>query len=193
MHRLNTESRLRGWRWAALVAVAVFSAGLLAPAAVAQEAALPQPPVRKDNPGVFESIGRFFDRSATNFRDSLQGAKRRMDDLGDEAAANTRDMNEKAAAVGKGAAEVTKDAVDAVTFLPKSKVMSGRERCAIAPNGAPDCVAAAEQLCRKNGYATGKSMDFTSAEECPAKAFLNGQQGTQECYTVTFISRAMCQ
>jgi hypothetical protein len=118
----------------------------LAPAAVAQDAAPQQPPVRKDNPGVFESIGRFFDRSATSFRDSLQGAKRRMDDLGDEAAANTR-----------------------------------------------DCVAAAEQLCRKNGFATGKSMDFTSAEECPAKAYLNGQQGAQECYTVTFINRAMCQ
>jgi hypothetical protein len=189
MHRLSTESRMRGWRWAALAAVAVLSA----PAAVAQEAAPQQPPIRKDNPGLFESVGRFFDQSATSFRDSFQGAKRRMDDLGDEAAANTRDMNEKAAAVGKGAAEATKDAVDAVTYLPKSKVMSGREKCATAPNGAPDCVAAAEQLCRKQGFNTGKSMDFTSAEECPAKALLNGQQGTQECYTVTFISRAMCQ
>jgi hypothetical protein len=189
MHRLSTEGRMWVWRWAAL-AVCAF---LVAPAAVAQEAAPQQPPIRKDNPGLIESVGRFFDQSATNFRDSLQGAKRRMDDLSDEAAANTRDMNEKAAAVGKGAASATKDAVDAVTYLPKSKVMSGREKCATAPNGAPDCVAAAEQLCRKQGFATGKSMDFTSAEECPAKAFLNGQQSAAECYTVTFISRAMCQ
>ena len=113
-----------------------------------------------------------------------------MDDLGDEAAANTRDLNDKAAAVGKGAADATKGAVDVVT---KSRVMAGRERCVTAPNGAPDCVAAAEQLCRKHGYATGKSMDFTSAEECPAKAYLNGTTGGAECYTVTFISRAMCQ
>ena len=167
-----------------------MAAVLLAPAAVAQEAAPQPPPVPQEKPGFFESIGRFFDQSATNFRDSLKGAKRRMDDLGNEAAANTRDINAKAAAVGKGAAEATKDAVDAVT---KSRVMSGRERCTTAPNGAPDCVAAAEQLCRKHGYVTGKSMDFTSAEECPAKVYLGGQQTSPECYTVTFISRAMCQ
>ena len=165
---------------------------MLAPVAVAQEAApVPQPPpARNDKPGLFETMGRLFDESATNFRDSLQGAKRRMDDLSDEAAANSRDINSKAAAVGKGAADATKGAVDAVT---KSRVMSGRERCTVAPNGAPDCVAAAEQLCRKQGYATGKSMDFTSAEECPAKAYLGGQQSAPECHTVTFISRAMCQ
>jgi len=189
MRNLGTESRMGEWRWAGAAAAAV----LLVQAAAAQEAAPQQPPVRKGDSGFFEAVGRFFDQSATNFRDSLQGAKRRMDDLGDEAAANTRDINEKAAAVGKGAAEATKGAVDAVTYLPKSHVMSGRERCAIAPNGAPDCVAAAEQLCRKNGYATGKSMDFTSAEECPARVYLGGQQTTPECITVTFISRAMCQ
>jgi hypothetical protein len=70
--------------------------------------------------------------------------------------------------------------------------MSGREKCAAAPNGAPDCVAAAEQLCKKHCYASGKSIDFTSAEECPAKVYLGGASAG-ECHTVTFISRAMCQ
>jgi hypothetical protein len=70
--------------------------------------------------------------------------------------------------------------------------MSGREKCAVAPNGAPDCLAAAELLCKKHGYASGKSMDFTSAEECPAKVYLGGGPAS-ECHTVTFISRAMCQ
>ena len=178
---------MRKWRTAALAVAAL----MLAPVAAAQEAAPAQPPpVPRDNPGLIGAIGRFFDQSATNFRDSLEGAKRRMDDLGDEAVANTREINERAAAVGKNAAEVTKGAVDVMT---KSRVMSGRERCTTAPNGAPDCVAAAEQLCRKHGYTTGKSMDFTSAEECPAKVYLGGQQTAPECYTVTFISRAMCQ
>jgi len=180
---------MRTWRVTALAAAVL----MLAPVAAAQEAAPAQPSPPKENPGLIDAIGRFFDQSATNFRDSLQGAKRRMDDLNDEAAANTRDMNDKAAAVGKGAAAATKDAVDAMTYLPKSTVKTGRERCAVAPNGAPDCVAAAELLCRKQGFATGKSMDFTSAEECPARAYLNGTTGTTECQTVTFISRAMCQ
>jgi hypothetical protein len=70
--------------------------------------------------------------------------------------------------------------------------MSGRERCVNAPNGAPDCVTAADALCRKHGYSSGKSIDFTSAEECPARTLL-GQASRDECTTVTFISRAMCQ
>jgi hypothetical protein len=51
-------------------------------------------------------------------------------------------------------------------------------------------VSAAEALCRKHGFTSGKSMDFTSAEECPVRTLL-GQ--SNECTTVTFISRAMCQ
>jgi hypothetical protein len=35
-------------------------------------------------------------------------------------------------------------------------------------------------------------MDFTSAEECPAKILL-GQASRDACTTVTFINRAMCQ
>ena len=155
----------------------------------------PAPPQNK--PGLFEAIGRFFDRGTSTFREHLSGAKQRMDDLGDQAASNTKQIESGAAEVGKGAAEVgknaaeaTKSAVDAVARLPTARVMRGRERCAVAPNGAPDCVAAAEALCRKHGFASGKSMDFTSAEECPAKSYI-GQGG--ECTTITFISQAMCQ
>ncbi len=82
----------------------------------------------------------------------------KMDELGDDAVANSKDISDKAAKVGQGAAEVgkgaaeaTKNAVDAVAKLPTARMMSGRERCANAPNGAPDCVAAAEALCRKHG------------------------------------------
>jgi len=173
----------------------------------AQGAAPPPPdaqPAPQEKRGVFESIGRFFDTGASNFRDHLRGAKRKMDELGDDAAANNKAISDQAAKVGQGAAEVgkgaadatisamgaTKDAVDAVAKLPTARMMSGRERCATAPNGAPDCVTAAEALCRKHGFTSGKSMDFTSAEECPIKTLV-GQ--SDECTTVTFISRAMCQ
>lgn len=185
-------------------AAACLVSGLLllsAPPAFAQapvqDAAPPPPPAAgpapllpPPQPGVFESIGRFFDQGAQNFREHLRGAKRKMDDLNDNAAANSKGFSENAAKVGQDAADATKSAMDAVAKLPTARLMSGRERCANAPNGAPDCVAAAEALCRKHGYSSGKSMDFTSAEDCPVKTLL-GQ--TQECTTVTFISRAMCQ
>jgi len=179
------------------VVPACLAAGLmLAPCALAQDAAPPPAPPQQ-KPGVFESIGRWFDNGASNFRDHLRGAKRRMDELGDDAAANNKAISDQAAKMGQGAADVGKGAADAtvnamgaVAKLPTARMMSGRERCVAAPNGAPDCVSAAETLCRKHGFTSGKSMDFTSAEECPVKTLL-GQNN--ECTTVTFISRAMCQ
>jgi hypothetical protein len=178
---------------------------LSAPSSFAQDAApppdsaVPAQPAPAPKAGVFEAIGRWFDQGASNFRDHLRGAKRKMDDLGDDAVANTKGFSDQAAQAGKNAAEAgksaaeaTKNAVDAVAKLPTARMMSGRERCINAPNGAPDCVAAAEALCRKHGYTSGKSMDFTSAEECPPRALL-GQAPREECTTVTFISRAMCQ
>jgi hypothetical protein len=200
MRSLWTMIEIRWWR----IAAGCFVAGLLlAPACWAQDAAPPPAPPQQ-KPGVFESIGRFFETGASNFRDHLRGAKRKMDELGDDAAANNKAITDRAAKVGQGAAEVgkgaadatmnavgaTKDAVDAVAKLPTARMMSGRERCNTAPNGAPDCVSAAEALCRKNGFTSGKSMDFTSAEECPVRTLL-GQ--SDDCTTVTFISRAMCQ
>ena len=76
-------------------AAACLLAGLvlLAPLALAQNAAPPpavSQPAPPEKPGVFESIGRFFDRGASNFRDHLRGAKRKMDELGDDAAANNK-------------------------------------------------------------------------------------------------------
>ena len=179
------------------VVPACLVAGLmLAPCALAQDAATPPAPPQQ-KPGVFESIGRWFDNGASNFRDHLRGAKRRMDELGDDAAANNKAISDQAAKMGQGAADVGKGAADAtvnamgaVAKLPTARMMSGRERCIAAPNGAPDCVSAAEALCPKHGFTSGKSMDFTSAEECPVRTLL-GQ--SNECTTVTFISRAMCQ
>jgi hypothetical protein len=141
------------------------------------------------DPGVFETIGRWFDQGARNIQDHWRGTKAPVDDLNDRAAANAKDMSDRAEEMRKGAAE----AVEAVAKLPGTRVMSGRERCTVAPNGAPDCVAAAEALCRKHGFSSGKSVDFTSAEECSPRAVLSGRVTEADCSTVTFISRAMCQ
>lgn len=182
--------------WVMFAGPGALAQNFAPPPAASEPAPAPPPPEKS---GVFESIGRWFDQGAANFRDHLRGAKRKMDDLGDEAAANSKGFSNQAATAGKNAAEATKNAaeatksaMDGLAKLPTARMMSGRERCVTAPNGAPDCLAAAEALCRKHGFSTGKSMDFTSAEECPARALLGGQSGG-ECTTVTFISRAMCQ
>ena len=65
-----------------------------------------------------------------------------------------------ASTVAKGAADAAKGAadvaVDGVTRWPG--IASGHERCALAANGAPDCQAAAEALCRARGFSTGASV-----------------------------------
>jgi hypothetical protein len=155
-------------------------------AAVAAQPVSPAPRVRDE--GLFDSIGRFFEQGADHVRNDWRRAT-------DKATADRKDFDEQAAEVRKNAAEATKSAVDSVAKLPTSRVVDGRERCGLAPNGAPDCLSAATALCRKNGFGTGKSMDFTSAEECPPRAYLPGQPPSPElaCKTITFISRAMCQ
>jgi hypothetical protein len=188
MYLLLANTAPRSRKGAAIIAVA--AAGVLV--LLAQTAAA-QSTVPVEKPGVFESIGRWFDQGAANFRSHLRGAKERMDNLGDKAAADTKEFNSNAAEAGKDAAVATKNAVDAVVRLPTSRVMSGHERCALAPNGAPDCISAAETLCRKHGFESGKSIDFTSAEQCPTRAWLGGRQSAADCTTVTFINRAMCQ
>jgi hypothetical protein len=182
-----------------LVCAAVAGALLLPPAAFAQDAAPPPaaaPPVPlapAEKPGALEAIGRWFDQNTATFRSHLRSAKKRMDVLGDEAAANNRKLANTAAEVGKGAVEVTRGAVESMAKLPATRIMSGHERCERAPNGAPDCLAAADALCRKHGFSSGKSVDFTSAEECPSRIFLAGREPESQCRIVTFISRAMCQ
>jgi hypothetical protein len=209
MRKRSTSFGVRERRLAAAAAFVAAGWLMAGTAAIAQSAPPPEPPPivqPAPKPSVFQSIGRWFDQAGSNFRDHLQGAKRKMDEVGDEAAANHREITSRAAEVGKGAAEVgkgmaevgkgaaeaTRSAVDAVAKLPTARVVQGRERCAVAPNGAPDCLMAAEALCRRSGYATGKSIDFTSAEQCPPRVML-GQAPRDQCETVTFISRAMCQ
>jgi hypothetical protein len=167
----------------------------IAPPAQAEPAPVPSPApaTPSDQPGTLGSIQKFFEEGAANFRSHLQGAKTKFDELGSNAAANRKSFDEGAAAAGKNAAEATRSAVESVAKLPTARMIQGKERCEPAANGAPDCQTAAENLCKKQGFAGGKSMDFTSAEECPARVYLSGRQSSGECKTVTFISRAMCQ
>jgi hypothetical protein len=203
-----------------LATAAVFM--LFVPAVLAQNAPAPLPPIQSaplpeatpapeppasphpvDKPGLFEAIGRWIDRGNDSFRDHLRGSRRRVD----ETAESSRQIGDKATDIGKGAAELgkgavdvtkgaveaTRGAIDTVVRLPAARVINGHERCGVAPNGAPDCVAAAEALCRRQGFSSGKSLDFTSAEECSARVMLSGRQSNNDCVTVTFISRAVCQ
>lgn len=163
------------WRVVQAAPVAVFGLGLLAfsMTAVAQERRGPP-----EEPGLFESIGRWFDELGSSFKDAGKGVE---------------NFGREAGVAAKTTVEGAKDAAGAVARIPAARVITGREKCRTAPNGAPDCVAAATAMCKARGFESGKSADMTTAEVCPAQVYLSGRSGGSECRTETFVSRALCQ
>jgi hypothetical protein len=127
-------------------------------------------------PGFVDTIGHWLNEGTTRFKSDLQGAQATFDQLGKE----TRDA--------------AKDATDAVVGLPNARIVTARERCAVAKNGAPDCQAAAAAACRGKGFQTGKSLDTQSEHKCPAQVLLKGRAPNDaECPTEIFVMRAVCQ
>jgi hypothetical protein len=94
----------------------------------------------------------------------------------------------------KDAAEAARQAAEGVTKLPATGITAGHERCFIAPNGAPDCRAAAETLCRAKGFASGTSVDFVTVENCPPqyrKSRRDAPEGV--CTMEGYVTKALCQ
>ncbi|HXD43871.1 MAG TPA: hypothetical protein VN655_01960 [Pseudolabrys sp.] len=154
----------------------LLCAGLLALSAATALAQVAGAPDKKEDPGFFTSVGKWFD-------EQLSGAKSAFDNFGREAGA-----------AAKTTADTAKDAADTfVKKLPATTVVSGHEVCRIAPNGAPDCETAATSICKAKGFKSGKSMDMTTAENCPARVYIAGRSTASECRTETFVSSALCQ
>jgi hypothetical protein len=158
--------------------VAAFA--MLSLAVAAQEspsdgkAAAPSPPAERSS--VFDRIGRWVDESLSSVNSSFKGARESIENIGAQAG---------------GAA---KDAAGAVARLPSSGIVIGRELCSPAPNGAPDCRAATEVMCRTKGFKSGRSLDIQSAQKCPARIWLSGRAPKPgECAEESFVTRAMCQ
>ena len=179
---------------------------LLTATAAAQEAANPPPaalapdqaplvstkpaPALPTPPEIIGAIGRIIDRSVTSVGEGVKGA-------GQTLGAGVRGAGETLGGASSAAGDLAKgmtDAAGTVARIPLGNVVSGFERCTIAPNGAPDCAPASDALCRTKGFARGSSVDITSARKCPAAVWLQGRQPTEaECVNETFVSKAVCQ
>ena len=175
---LKSHPRKPAFAAACLLAGLTMMASALA---LAQErpAAAPKP---NDEPGFFDGIGRWFDEQAAKFKSTFSDAGRGVENFGHEAGV-----------AAKTTARGAKDAADAVARIPQARVVAGHEKCRIAPNGAPDCVSAANAMCKANGFDSGKSLDMTTAEVCPPKVLMSGRSSGPECRDETFVSRVLCQ
>jgi hypothetical protein len=130
------------------------------------------PPVREENPGLFNEIGKMFDRLP-----SLKSSQQTIDDL------NSR------------AKDAARDATDSLSRLAKpSSMVAGRMICPVSGNGAPDCKLGADKLCQAKGFKEGKSLNTDSAETCSAKVLIPGRtRKPDDCRTDNFVTSALCQ
>jgi hypothetical protein len=139
----------------------------------------------KDDSGessnLFGDIGRWFDKSFSSIGDQFKNAGKGIDQF-----------NHEAGVAAKTTAGGVVDAADQVARLPKTRMVSGHQTCPLSDNGAPDCNAAADKLCKAKGLKSGTSLDVTSARECPPRAILQ-KEARAQCKDVTFVTRAMCQ
>jgi hypothetical protein len=111
----------------------------------------------------------------------------------DQAGQAAKGAADAASTMAKSAAEVARDTASSVPKLPTG-VIRGRERCLLAPNGAPDCRAAAETMCRAKGYVGGASVDFETAEKCPPPYRVSSRNTPEGvCTFEHFVTSALCQ
>ena len=164
---------------AAVAAIVLLS--LIAPHAWAQEqtgasepppaaelAPQPAPATPPPSPSGSSRPG-LIDKLGDWLRDSAEGTQQRLDDL-------------------------NKGTLDTLSRIPIAGFASGRSLCPRSANGAPDCYAATDKLCKEKGYTSGRSLDTESAETCNPRIYLPGyQRKPSDCRTDTFVTRAACQ
>ena len=144
---------------------------LVAGTALAQDAE-PPPSAAPPPVGILEALGRWLDDSKAKIDSQIK---------------NSTDA-------ARDAAEKAGQATTGIMVWPGSKVAHGRVRCAVAPNGAPDCTAAANALCRSKGYGPGKSLEINTAEKCPTWVWLSGRPAPEGTCTIeNFVLQAACQ
>jgi len=155
---------------------------LTAALAVAQDGGHTTARAKDEHSNILKDIANWFDRQATKISSGFKDAGSQVTNFGHEAGI-----------AAKTTAEGAKEAADAVARIPAARVVSGHQKCTLAANGAPDCLAAANAICKAKGFQAGKSVDMTTAEVCPAQVYLSGRNSGPGCHTDTFVSRALCQ
>jgi hypothetical protein len=145
-----------------------------APAPPPAESAATAPPAAAQS-GFIDAFGHWIEDSVTNWNSGLKGAADVAKDAADAASSATRDT------------------AGAVARLPGARVIAERATCPTAPNGAPDCRSAAEAICKRHGFASGSSVDFQTAEQCPPIALNRPDGEPPRCVLESYVTRALCQ
>jgi hypothetical protein len=195
-HRRKADSLLRPHTaWACLRAGILVVGLLMAFSVAAQEAqqqppneAGAEPPVQQAPnssfaPGFIDALGRWIGDSKAALDSHLKTTQEAIGEVGSQATG-----------VVKDAAGAAQQATGAIVSLPGTRMISGRQRCPAAPNGAPDCGPAADALCQARGFGSGQGLEVASGQRCSAKTWLTRRNPSEgPCATETYVTRAVCQ
>jgi hypothetical protein len=162
--------------------VCVLAGALMLISALAAAQETPQPGTKARDDGFLAAATRWLGEQVETVNSGFKDARNKVENFGREAGL-----------AAKTTADGAKDAADAVARIPNARVVTGHEKCRLASNGAPDCVAAANDVCKARGFSQGKSVDMTTAEICPPKVYMQGRSDGARCVTETFVSSALCQ
>lgn len=149
-----------------------------APAVTSPMPPVVTPPPKKE--GFFDAVERWWDESQADLKAGFDKMKDQIDVL-----------NARSAKAARDAAEATKEATDALVKLPNTRIIEGKEVCALAPNGSPDCQGAADTICRSKGFAGGKTANVEVTRKCSARALLSRSE--EDCTNETIVTKAACQ
>ncbi len=135
----------------------LFAGSLILQSALvaAQEQGTPvQTPPRSE--GFLAAFSRWFGEQTSNVGSSLKDARKKVEGF-----------SSAAGDAAKTTVEGAKDAADAVVRIPAARAITGHETCQLAPNGAPDCVAAASTMCKAKGFELGEKPRYDHGRSLP--------------------------
>lgn len=136
----------------------------------------------------------WWEKSISGLSAGMQDARGKVENLNQKSTEAVKNAATATQDAVKNTAEATKGAASTLLKLPNTRAFEIRERCVPAPNGAPDCQAAASNACRSKGFSGGQPLDVVTAEKCPPAAMLSAQKpGEAECPVETIVSRVLCR
>jgi hypothetical protein len=129
-------------------------------------------PPPSTRPGFFDSVGRWFGDSKAAIDSQFRSTQETIGTFGNQA----------------------KDAAGSVVAIPGTRIITGRQLCPSASNGAPDCQQGVDTLCRTKGFQSGRTLEVASAHRCSVKGLISGRaQKEGPCPVETYVTRAVCQ
>ena len=199
MRRLRRQSSRRFWCRTALSCARVGALAFLLPlagGAVGQEVRPEVPndaaettapagpaPNPSSAPGFIDALGRWMGDSRAVINSQLKNTQEAIGGIGAQATD-----------AFKGAAGAAQQATGPILGRPAGQMITGRQLCPSAPNGAPDCGPAAEALCKAQGFGSGRGLEVASTQRCSARIWRSRPHPADgPCGTETFVTRAVCQ